>query len=871
MTFPVNPNVNDEVSVGLKTYRWDGEVWARVARTLNANIVTSASIVDNTIALVDINQAVSSLILNKANVADLTSSNVSEGSNLYFTNARVSANVATLGYASNTYINNRLLTKANVIDLNTNNVVEGSNLYFTNTRAVYALSGGNGISIDANGLITGAAQYGDTDAYANTILIGYAANTYLNNRLLTKANVSDLNTNNITEGSNLYFTNTRAISAFTPGTGVGIAANGLITGAVQYSNSDVQLYLGNVTGNIVPSANEVYSLGSSTKKWRDLFLSGNTIVLGETKLESSGDGSLAIKSTNVQVTNQISFASNGYIASTAGPVQAAGAVVPKISNVQVTDSNWNILDDTAVDSQGYVLINGSLFDNGATVVFGSQTASSVTYVSSSQLRVRVPTLSPGNYTVYVSNSDGATATRINLLSVSGFPIWNTSSGNIAATYESLPLSVNVNATSDTTVTYSLYSGSLPTGASLDANTGIISAANVELTSSNVTYNFTLNATDTNFQNTTRSFSATIVSDKVILPNRANNTKIVSVDSTSEYYINAYTLSGRGITITANSLPSGLSIDLANNKISGTPNVVSNVSSLITVTSNITNRSNSYNVFFEIQQSLLTIEFLMIGGGGAGGGTGSGGGAGGLVLSSANIYTGSYPIVIAAGGTSPGNTAQGNNGDNTCAFGFVAYGGGGGVSHGAGPGVPGASGGGASIVTGGSAGIGGLAIYGCQGCMGGNSHVQNYWGGGSGGGGGAGAVGNNSSVPVGGSGGAGRSVSSFSAIGGSPAGCFGGGGGGGAVYGSPAGGGAGGGGSGGWPGGAGAANTGSGGGGGNFQGPSYYSPGGAGGSGLVSIRYPVGCAAICNLTGGTICCTGGYKYHTFTSSSCLVKS
>ena len=83
------------------------------------------------------------------------------------------------------------------------------------------------------------------------------------------------------------------------------------------------MYLGNVSGNIVPSANETYSLGSPTNKWKDLYLSGNTIILGNTKLESAGDGSLSIKSTNAQVTSAISFSSNGYIASEAGTYTTA--------------------------------------------------------------------------------------------------------------------------------------------------------------------------------------------------------------------------------------------------------------------------------------------------------------------------------------------------------------------------------------------------------------------------------------------------------------------------------------------------------------------------------------------------------------------
>lgn len=47
-------------------------------------------------------------------------------------------------------------------------------------------------------------------------------------------------------------------------------------------------------GNIIPSANVTYDLGSSTYRWRDLYLSGNTINLGGTILSADGNGGLSV-------------------------------------------------------------------------------------------------------------------------------------------------------------------------------------------------------------------------------------------------------------------------------------------------------------------------------------------------------------------------------------------------------------------------------------------------------------------------------------------------------------------------------------------------------------------------------------------------
>jgi len=44
-----------------------------------------------------------------------------------------------------------------------------------------------------------------------------------------------------------------------------------------------------VTGNIIPSANVTYNLGSDASRWKDLFLSGSTITLGTTSISINAD------------------------------------------------------------------------------------------------------------------------------------------------------------------------------------------------------------------------------------------------------------------------------------------------------------------------------------------------------------------------------------------------------------------------------------------------------------------------------------------------------------------------------------------------------------------------------------------------------
>ena len=48
----------------------------------------------------------------------------------------------------------------------------------------------------------------------------------------------------------------------------------------------------NVTGDILPSADITYSLGSNSNRWNNLYLSGNTIILGNSTISESEDGTL---------------------------------------------------------------------------------------------------------------------------------------------------------------------------------------------------------------------------------------------------------------------------------------------------------------------------------------------------------------------------------------------------------------------------------------------------------------------------------------------------------------------------------------------------------------------------------------------------
>ena len=64
------------------------------------------------------------------------------------------------------------------------------------------------------------------------------------------------------------------------------------------------------TGNLVPDSNEVYDLGSSDYKWRDLYLSGNSIKMGSLTIQDSGGDLVVVDSDGNKTSLGLSLSTN---------------------------------------------------------------------------------------------------------------------------------------------------------------------------------------------------------------------------------------------------------------------------------------------------------------------------------------------------------------------------------------------------------------------------------------------------------------------------------------------------------------------------------------------------------------------------------
>jgi len=223
---------------------------------------------------------------------------------------------------------------------------------------------------------------------------------------------------------------------------------------------------------IAPTTNP--DLGSATNRYGNVFLSGNVNIAGT-----------SLTSTN--------------------------AVGPRISGIGYLG------DDTAADIAGgqTITVNGAGFVTGATIYLAGASLSVVTTVSSSQLSFISPIKSAGSYSLSIVNPDGATATFVPGIQYSGTPAWTTAAGSLGNVSQSGSVSITLAATGDAPVTYSLNSGALPSGVTLNTATGVLSGT-APAPSSDTTYNFNIRATDLQKQDTDRSFSLIVLGPVPIL-------------------------------------------------------------------------------------------------------------------------------------------------------------------------------------------------------------------------------------------------------------------------------------------------------------------------------------------------------------------
>jgi len=370
----------------------------------------------------------------------LDTDNIGEGStNLYYTNERVDDRISALVQNGTgltwTYDDNAnsFTPAVSLSSFDTDNLSEGStNLYYTDTRANAA--------IDARVTKTFVDNLNVVAASAGTATTATALASAQNFSLTGDVTASAVSF----DGSGaVQLTTDIAANSITPTElNVTDAAGALQSdGAGNLSFGSVSASFGAIAEHVLPAADDTYDLGSSTKKWRNLYVGGNTIFLDDAKIMKD---------------------------QTTGQIQMNSGVTNSIASITVTDGGAGYLNAPTIT---FPLPNNSGVDTAVMSDPGGG------YTSAPTVTIDAPSTTPARQATATATivDDGQNS---NTFAVSGITITDSGSGYPTAPNITLsaPPSGGVQATATTTVS-ARSNGGRPAAAysTINANTGEVTA------------------------------------------------------------------------------------------------------------------------------------------------------------------------------------------------------------------------------------------------------------------------------------------------------------------------------------------------------------------------------------------------------------
>ena len=241
--------------------------------------------------------------------------------------------------------------------------------------------------------------------------MGTATATTISSSESIKAYVDAVGTDDVAEGSsNLYYTDARARASvsggagitYTEGTGVialtdedlisGVTAGSGLTGGGATGNVTVALDYENMAGNLIPTANVTYDLGSTTMMWKDIYVGpGSLYVNGQKVLEddagtitisadadqnvavkTSGSGDVELNAAGTGVINAQSsmlFDASKTLGGTGGLQLSSNVNASSnyINNVGTPAVSGDATNKTYVDGTSYITGGDGIDNNSSTI------------------------------------------------------------------------------------------------------------------------------------------------------------------------------------------------------------------------------------------------------------------------------------------------------------------------------------------------------------------------------------------------------------------------------------------------------------------------------------------------------------------------
>jgi hypothetical protein len=378
-----------------------------------------------------------------------------------------------------------IFTTSAVYTAGTGLTLAPNNEFSISNTAVTAGSYGNGDSIatftvNDQGQLTAASNVVSAANAANlsgtTLATGIvtssltAVGTLANLSVFGNANVGNIGTAGlVTASGNITGANINTggiVSATGNVSGGNISTGGLITatgnitggnlittGAANIGNLSIS---GVVIGDLIPAVNVTQNLGNSTNKWKDLWLSGSTIQLGDQSIQSNAAGiilSNILFVTDLVASNNISTVTLTASGNVTGANIATGGLITVTGNANV----GNIGTAGLITATGNIT-GGNLITSGLITVTGN---------------ANIGNIGTAGIITATGNIDGGNLGTAGLLTVTG----NANIGNIGT-------AGLVTATGNITGGNLITSGLITvTG---NANIGNIGTAGVVLATGNIT-------------------------------------------------------------------------------------------------------------------------------------------------------------------------------------------------------------------------------------------------------------------------------------------------------------------------------------------------------------------------------------------------
>ncbi len=105
---------------------------------------------------------------------------------------------------------------------------------------------------------------------------------------------------------------------------------GSIITVANFTADVADIDLGAITQSIIPLNNNAIDLGTSSKRWRDLYLSGNTLNIGGATISSDGTGTISISASGATLPLNSNVLISGAVTKTIALAGADGSPVQAV-------------------------------------------------------------------------------------------------------------------------------------------------------------------------------------------------------------------------------------------------------------------------------------------------------------------------------------------------------------------------------------------------------------------------------------------------------------------------------------------------------------------------------------------------------------